>query len=548
VDRLVSAIEQQLAGGVVGIAGAVVVGHEIVWSGGFGVLDVERRQPVTAASSFPIQSVTKSLVATALMHWIEQGVVALDDPVNRHLYPVTVGNPWELSSPITIRQLFTHTAGLPATMGMSSAASLPETVAHEVAAVNEPGTTMVYANTGYDVLGYLLQRLSDTSWDAAVRDTVLAPLGMSTTGIDASSSSEHEQATGHLWSMLDTSPLPVEPPPLTYAQPSGSMVSTADDLARFVVALLNGGGGVVETASVADMQRVHAPLGAGSGGMGLGFRVDRRGERRFFCHGGDGVGFTTFIGGHPDERVGVVLLMNTGGAQEARSVLVRTALECGLGGVSSAPNGRTSSPLVQGAYRSTFWNVRAEITDPNGSRQLTVPAGTVSFSESVSRLLPAGPRWLADGGMFDGWELEVATQSDGRSCFFGGVYPFEFVADDSPIVRMPTTVDVAGEVAGAWMGTADTPFGDLPLEVEVRGGQSVSVTLMGLAASDEHADATAGWVRGEVLFDYPGVGAVRVFLKLGLVARRLEGFLYARTDLGEFAIPSVLTRRPSPTG
>jgi hypothetical protein len=280
--------------------------------------------------------------------------------------------------------------------------------------------------------------------------------------------------------------------------------------------------------------------------MGLGFRVDRRGERRFFCHGGDGVGFTTFIGGHPDERVGVVLLMNAGGAQEARSVLVRTALECGLGGTASRSNPRTGAPLVQGAYRSTFWNVRAEIAEPNGSRQLTVPAGTVSFSESVSRLLPAGPRWLADGGMFDGWELEFGTTPEGRSCFFGGVYPFEFVADDSPIVRMPTTVDVAGELVGAWTGTADTPFGKLPLEVDVRGGQLVSVAIMGLAASDEDADATAGWVRGEVQFDDFGFGAVRMFLRLGLVDGRLEGFLYARTGLGEFAIPSVLTRPRSP--
>jgi hypothetical protein len=113
---------------------------------------------------------------------------------------------------------------------------------------------------------------------------------------------------------------------------------------------------------------------------------------------------------------------------------------------------------------------------------------------------------------------------------------------------MPTTVDVAGDLIGAWTGTADTPFGELPLEVDVRGDQLVWVTIVGLAASDEHAHAAAGWVRGEVEFDDFGYGAVRMFVRLGLVDGRLEGFLYARMGLGEYAIPSVLTRPRPPAG
>ena len=322
-DRVVDTIERHLEAGVVGVSIAIVVGDAVRASGGFGRLDIDRPGVVTAQTRFPIQSVTKTIVASALMQWVERGAIALDDPVNRHLAPIAVSNEWEARSPVTIRQLLTHTAGLPVSLGWGTSVTLEEQVANEVVTDAEPGTRLIYANWGYNVIGHLIARLAGVSWDQAVDAAVLQPLGMRATKATPlpPGSSDDDLVTGHFVSQFDGSCFRAGPDLSPYAPgpPSGALVSNVDDLARFLIAHLNRGAPILVPDTVADMHRVHAPLGHGGGGMGLGFCVDRRHGRAFFCHGGDGAGCTTFIGGYPEERVGVALLMNTAGAQAARS-------------------------------------------------------------------------------------------------------------------------------------------------------------------------------------------------------------------------------------
>ncbi len=155
-ERLLDVIEQQLGAGLVGLAIAVVADGEMAWSGGFGSLDVDRPDPITTRAVFPVHSVSKSIVATALMRWVERGAVGLDDPVNRHLGAVQVANEWEATNPVTIRQLLTHTAGLPMSLGWGSSPTLEALVGDEVCTEAEPGARLIYANWGYDVAGCLV--------------------------------------------------------------------------------------------------------------------------------------------------------------------------------------------------------------------------------------------------------------------------------------------------------------------------------------------------------------------------------------------------------
>ncbi len=546
-DRVEEVI-QQLDNGIVGIAVAVVAGDDVLWSGAFGRLDIDRPQPITTGTVFPIQSVSKSVVATALMRWVETGAIGLDDPVNEHLRPVALANDWEERSPVTIRQLLTHTAGIPMTTGRPPGTSLEDQVVHHVRTEAEPGTRMIYANWGYDVLGYLLGRLNGSAWEQAVRDSVLQPLGMRATAPDSPLvSADLERPTGHAVSQLDGSHLRLGLLPRSYAapSPSGGLVSTVEDLARFLIAHLNRGGGIVTPANVADMHRLHAPLGAGGGGMGLGFRVDRRAGRPFFCHAGDGSGFTTFIGGHPDEHVGVVLLMNTGGAQEARSLIVRRALDSVLG--DAAPRVASERPVAgppAGGYRSTYWAVTASVDAAAGVPVVRTAPNALAFAESTGRLTPEDGRWRADGGMFDGCELDFETTAEVGPRFYGGLYPFEFVADDGVnVITLPVEVDETGELDGAWTGTTDTPLGPIPLELDVAAtGHHVTITVMGTAGADPHAETRRGWIRARFDLDIVGFGALTAFARLGLVHDRFEGLLYIRTDDGEFTFPTVLAR------
>jgi len=276
--------------------------------------------------------------------------------------------------------------------------------------------------------------------------------------------------------------------------------------------------------------------------MGLGFRVDRRGGRAFFCHGGDSVGFTNFIGAHPEERVGVVVLLNTGGAQEARSAIARAALAYGLDEPVARSTPARVDPQLLGGYRSTFWELRAELTQSGDHPLLHASPGAIVSAETTTRLAPAGDRWRGEGGMFDGWELDLVVGPDGPR-LYGGVYPFEYVAEAASMPSLPDTVDQDGELAGIWSGTTHSPIGPVPLELVVDPPNTATVSTMGV---DEVAltdvDAGAGWITGEFEVDVEGIGRLRVSLRLGLVARRLEGMAYARSEVGEFVMPTELDR------
>jgi CubicO group peptidase (beta-lactamase class C family) len=549
MERLAEVIEEQLAKGVVGASVAVVVDDQIVWSAGYGVVDIDDPAPVSPTTTFSAQSLTKPVVATALMRFVEDGTISLDDPVNAHLGEVRLANSWEDELPVTIRQLLTHTGGLGVSAAWQSTISVDDEVTNHLSTEAPPGSRLVYANGGYDTLGCVLAHLAGVAWDEVVTQAVFVPLKMTATRIGAPPAGHESCAVGHVASQMDgrvlrlqTMPWPYDPPP-----PSGSMVSTAEDLARFLSTHLNGGGEVVGIETAEDMHRLHAPLGPGGGGMGLGFRVDRRGGRAFFCHGGDGVGFTNFIGAYPDERVGVVVLLNSGGAQEARSVITSAALAYGLDEPAVGSTPARVDPQLLGGYRSTFWELRADLNQPGDHPLLHTSPGAIVSAETTTRLEPAGDRWRGDGGMFDGWELDLVLGPDEQPRLYGGVYPFELVSDDTVTPRLPIAVDHDADLSGAWAGTTHTPLGPVPLELVVHSASEATVTTMGaVEAALTDVAAGAGWVTGHFDLDVEGIGRLRVFLRLGLADRRLQGMTYARSDIGEFAMPTEL-EQPKPS-
>jgi hypothetical protein len=284
--------------------------------------------------------------------------------------------------------------------------------------------------------------------------------------------------------------------------------------------------------------------------MGLGFRVDRRGDRPFFCHVGDGGGFTTFVGGYPDEQVGVALLVNLGGAEYARAAITRAALDWVVGDAKPRARRAAAAPAptpVSGGYQSTYWGLRADVSFDEGVPVVTVGSTSLSAAQSVSRLTEACGRWRADGGMFDGCELDFAGVDGGAAAeardrrFYGGLYPFEFVGDDAKPAQLPTTVDETGDPSGHWDGMIDTPVGPVPIELVVDSG-AVAVSLLEVGGSDRDAETHGGWVRARFELDIVGFGPIAVFARLGLVDGRLEGLLWVRHSSGELTIPAVLQR------
>lgn len=543
-----------------GLAIALVKDNEIVWSRGYGYADLENKTPVTPETVFSVQSVTKPVVTTALMQWYERGCFQLDDPVNDHLAPLQVQNEWEDTKPVTIRGLVTHTSGLPVDLQAAAPPSegvvpLADYLAEVAKTVRPPGEEMVYANWGYDITGYLVGRLAGRSYDAYLAEQVLGPLGMSSSFIRPPTGAV--LPTGYFLSALDrrhhageTESFATDP-----ARPSAALYSTVEDLARFLIAHLNGGvcegRRVLKEETVAEMHRLHARWGPSRGGMGLGFRVEGEGARRLICHGGDGTHFTAFVGAHPDERVGVALLINMGRAQTARSVIAQGALRSLLG--QEAVSEPETIPAREadgeweravGSYVSTFWSVEATLTVDDGVPSVNVEGGVVASEGGERSYLRRGADGMVRGvdGAFDGFEVTFEHGPDGKATkFYGGVYPFRF--DRVGDVEPPTEIDEGADVMGRWNGTVQSPLGPVPVEINVSGERRATATA--LAAQDavvEEFSAARGRVEGHFDTSLPGFGEIRIFLRLHASQGKLCGRAYARGDFGEVPMKAELTR------
>ena len=190
----------------------------------------------------------------------------------------------------------------------------------------------------------------------------------------------------------------------------------------------------------------------------------------------------------------------------------------------------------------------AEVTDDGGAPILTVAANPIAYADSVSTLTAVDGRWRAEGGMFDGCELDFGTDGGSRR-FSGGVYPFEFVADETPVITRPDEVrvddvTVQGPVGGVWAGDLDTPLGTIPIGFTVNEHDgTVAVEVLGTSAVDDHADVGDGRVHARLEVDVAGFGEITLFVRLALGEGGLSGPLYARSpSIGEIRMPAVLER------
>lgn len=540
-----------------GLAITLVKGHDIVWSRGYGLADIETGLPVTPGTVFPACSVTKPVIATAIMQWHERGAFGLDDPVNTHLGAVKLQNEWEQQSPVTIRHLLTHSSGLPVggayPLG-SSFSTLEEYVGAVARTVRPAGEEVIYANGGYTVLGHLVGRFAGYPYEECIQEKVLAPLGMRSSALERAPEGVG-LAAGYYVSGADGKSYRAEFPPPRVPGPSGSLYSTAEDLARFLIAHLNGGlcngQRILREETADDMKRVHARTGPAWRGMGLGFMVDEIGGRRLFWHAGNMEGWTTFICGSPEEKAGVVLLINMGTAETARSAIVHSALHALAADGRDTPARQRRTPgrlppaeceRLTGRYVSNLW-ARAEIGADEGILTLRTDPFLVDPVEAVSYLEPitAGRFRVHDGG-FGGCELTFEFDANGNAnSFVGGVYPFLFRRSGD--VPPDAALEEDADLAGRWAGVVSTPIGPAPAILEIVGAERAKVTaLTAQRAELQDFSARNGHLSGYFDVAVGDLGDWTVFLRLASIGGKLQGRAYARGGLGEMPMEVELSR------
>ena len=306
--------------GLPGVAALVVKQGHPVLRKGYGMANMELGVPIIPEHVFRIGSTTKLFTATAIMLLVEEGVLALDAPVSRYLPDAP--QQWDK---VTVEHLLTHTSGIP-NLSMDSGywrttARLEHISAQLVAPVRSrpleavPGTRFAYNNTGYNLLGLLIEQVSGMDFFEFIDTRISRPLALAHTG----SGSDRKLVPG-LVTGYQAGPAPAWPIASSNLYAAGGMVSTVDDLAAFMAALQ--AGKIVTPASVRRMNTSYVLPDGKATGYGLGEWVRQVNGRHLVGHGGYIFNFYSQLEMDIDSGIVVVTLHNGdrfGGDNEAMS-------------------------------------------------------------------------------------------------------------------------------------------------------------------------------------------------------------------------------------
>ncbi|MEY9211289.1 beta-lactamase family protein [Thermobifida halotolerans] len=313
--------EHDVPGAVV----SVVADGEEVFAGGYGLADVASATPVDVANdSFPLASISKSFTAVAVLQLAEQGRVDLHADVNEYLPEKARLPDTHPGRPVTLHHLLTHTAGFEEAVTGMFARSRAETlsltdyvVEHRPERVYEPGKFVAYSNYGTTLAGLVVQEVSGVPFAEYADENVFGPLGMDRSGF---LHPDEAAETLNAPTLYGTSP-DVEVADMYVNQsPAGGAYATASDMARYMLALLDGGEldgtRVLSAESVAEMTAHQAGAHGKVGGSGYGTWEDSFPGPRSVGHGGDLDGAHTHYLIVPEEDLGVFVAVNGDGGPD----------------------------------------------------------------------------------------------------------------------------------------------------------------------------------------------------------------------------------------
>ncbi|MGW4064693.1 serine hydrolase [Amycolatopsis sp. NPDC004747] len=308
-----------------------------------GVLNTATGVEVTDDSVFQIGSITKVWTATVAMQLVDEGLVKLDAPIADVLPELRLADP-DVTKQVTLRHLLTHTSGIDGDVFTDTGRGddcLEKFVGllEEVAQVHPLGATLSYCNSGFVLLGRVIEQLTGQTWDAALRERLFTPLGLTHTGTLPEEALLHRAAMGHVAAGDGTpQPAPAWTLPRS-AGPAGLITASAADVLAFARMHLAGGGEVLSEASAAAMTEWQADLPdkhtlGDSWGLGwIRFEWD---GRRVIGHDGNTIGQSAFLRLLPSHDLAVTLLTNGGNTRDLYEELYREIF-AELAGVALPP-------------------------------------------------------------------------------------------------------------------------------------------------------------------------------------------------------------------
>lgn len=309
VDSLV--VAEALNRSVPGIAVAVVADGEVLLSRGYGTADLATGRVVSASTPFNIASATKPFTAAVILMLAAEGLMALDRPAADYL---------ELPPfyrTLTVRELLTHTSGVARDLRTDNNDDPSASEYRKRLFNSQPsfasGTRFEYSNTGYTVLGWLIEAVEGQPLEAVFRQRVFAPLGMDGARYRASLEDDPDRARPHVIAG-DTVRAELF---VSGGFGSGGLSMSADDFAAFALALQRGDfltedqlEAAWTPATLADGSPVTVRINTETDSYGFGWFLTELAGRPLVTHGGGITGFSANLYHFPGNRVTIAVLSN----------------------------------------------------------------------------------------------------------------------------------------------------------------------------------------------------------------------------------------------
>ncbi|MCY7279931.1 MAG: beta-lactamase family protein, partial [Sphingomonas bacterium] len=295
------------------------------YTAGRGLADVERKVPITAATHFRLGSITKQFAAAAVLRLAEQGKLSLDDPLSKFLpaYPAP-------GASATVRQLLNHTSGvmpytnIPGWMvegntGKAYTTKQLVAVFKDIPSPSKPGEKWDYNNSGYVLLGAIIEKVTGVSWDRAVGDLVTGPLKLATIRSGIGADGTPGMAIGY--TDTDGKIGLAQKIDMSVPHAAGALVGTVGDLADWGNALHNGK--LLAPASYVAMTGTTTTADGKTQPYGYGVQSGDVRGRKEIGHGGGIFGFSTDSIYLPKEKIFVAVFANSDSPQSAPSNVAR---------------------------------------------------------------------------------------------------------------------------------------------------------------------------------------------------------------------------------
>jgi len=295
-------------------SGSVLVSHagQTVLAKGFGWANVEHQVANTPQTKFRLGSITKQFTAAAILLLQEQGKLDVHDAVEKHLSDAPQA--WEA---VTIHHLLSHTSGIPNFTDFpeySQTLMVPATLEQTIARFRDkplefaPGERFNYSNSGYLVLGAIIEKSSGKTYEAFVQENICEPLQLRDTGYDHLAPVLAHRAAGYdrqSEGVVNAAYLDMSIP-----HAAGALYSTVEDLGRWDQALTAG-----KLLSARSFAAMYTPV---KGDYAYGWTVRSKAGRKEIAHGGGVNGFNSYILRYPEEKACVVVLSNVAPAPTER--------------------------------------------------------------------------------------------------------------------------------------------------------------------------------------------------------------------------------------